>query len=1683
MTYAFLRLLCVVWGATFVPVNPVLCSQYGAFKDHKKKYFLWQSCAVLQEGFMIRSRRRRRDRQVSKYRYLARKSVNVNVIHCPHWDGNFRLSPSLHGLHIQSGDNWSSFDDDQQRSLEAMGVLFKHIERLLPRTDHGIGRSLDILESFLLTYHNIRRVTNHTDFMVQMMILFKLVYGGQRIATLNKWFAQINSFFKTDLDSPVQSRETVMLMRSYFDGVSSCVNNPLFKKSRKLFSFLLTQGLLSQFGISLSEEDFSRYEIRNYQQNYSSKVDLWWCILDTSITILERVEDYKVTGKFSDFIHGRDKYTEWLDKTDRLLALAPFTGNLEAHGTNAFTFRAEVAEQIEIGRAMILHTKTMTNTTNSMIVSKYNQLQLLQATEVTRKAAQQERQAPYGVLVNGKSSIGKSSFTKMLYYYFGKLLDYPIDDSFLFARSPTDEFWSGFDTSKWCLRLDDVAFLNPDKAMMDKTLEEILNVINNVPFNPPQAALEDKGRTPVRVELCIATTNTKDLNASAYFSCPLAILRRFPMVITLEVKREYCQDEIQIGEVTRASPFIDPQKLPENLDGWPNFWRIIVEKIVPDCAEGEGKDYAKIVPHKIFEDVNEFLVFFGQSILEHRRRQDNAMKSDKVMSTLTVCKNCLRTYTVHCDCQPLQVQSRDRIVSYCRTVFNFADDVCREIFIRNWLLIKIITISTHLVIFMLTWWQSLSQRLYYSWNGSHLIAESLCFSCWKPTSICECSLILQSHDSDDNFFHRNVAPRIICYSRRFYRFVSQSGIYAFNLILRAHTYYCCCSFTITLLKYAGRYQALRMLTSRFIVPFLESRQQLIILGEWCSVIKKKNIPRVLAALGLCLSLYATYNFVNKGKSDKDLNVQGDDNAQQIIDNRFEKEMSENVWYKKEVSLTSFDIPVPSRSLVKAPREQLIGMFQKNCVKLQVRFYCKERQVNIIKDICGVFVRGQYLLTNNHAFPELDLGEESKGKTYDVTIIMSDVSAGITPNVRFKLFPEDICRLPGNDLAMVLVRSVPPFKDILKYWTEKENGDVSLGFYLRRNEQGLIEDGVVRAATLQHIHLEQLQIDSMIYMAHIDTLTREGQCGSIFVNQSPRGPFIVGLHLLGRNNTAGYMSVTRPSIDRLISMCDDILGRMTICGGGEPMLNVSDSSFAISGLHYKSLVRYCEDGTANVYGTLKGFRVSPRSKVCLTPEHARVSSYFDYDVKHGPPSMKNWKPWRNNLLDMIHPNFQHSRCEIHTVAKSFLQDILRGLPHNWEKRLHKLTRYEAVNGIPGVKFIDSIKRSTSMGHPWCKTKKAFLISSPNELYPDGIDFSSDVWRRVDEMEAKYRNSERAYPIFTEHLKDEATSFAKISIDKTRAFSGAPVDMGLLVRQYFLSFVKMLQENKFVFEAAPGTNPASREWTQFYEYLTKHGAHKMIAGDYGKYDKKMISDFILEAFWIIIELHRLAGWSEEDLQVMWGLATDTAFPLINFNGDLLEFFGTNPSGHPLTVIINSLVNSLYMRWMYFRLNPQRECFSFKENVNLMTYGDDNIMGVSDAVPWFNHTSVQDELAKFGLVYTMPDKESLSVPYVHIDTCEFLKRKWRFDPILGYHACPLNLSSVLKSLTVWVPSSEICSEQQFVEVMVSANMEAFFHGRDVFDFYHKFFMNILEEDKYSVYLPNGLVSWDEFVQKFTE
>jgi hypothetical protein len=214
----------------------------------------------------------------------------------------------------------------------------------------------------------------------------------------------------------------------------------------------------------------------------------------------------------------------------------------------------------------------------------------------------------------------------------------------------------------------------------------------------------------------------------------------------------------------------------------------------------------------------------------------------------------------------------------------------------------------------------------------------------------------------------------------------------------------------------------------------------------------------------------------------------------------------------------------------------------------------------------------------------------------------------------------------------------------------------------------------------------------------------------------------------------------------------------------------------------------------------------------------------------------------------------------------------------------------------------------------------------------------------------------------------------------------------------------------------------------------------------------------------------------------LAYDVAFSYQNFNGDLIQFFGSNPSGHPLTVIINCLVNSLYMRYAYTLANPEKTCKTFKQHVNLMTYGDDNIMGISKDAPWFNHTSISDCLATIGVTYTMADKTAQSIPYINISETSFLKRKFIFDPTLKRIVAPLDEESIERSLTVWVRSKSITEEEQALAVISSAIREYFFHGKEIFEQKRLMFIQTIKELDIEKYVTDStLPSYSELESEY--
>jgi hypothetical protein len=367
--------------------------------------------------------------------------------------------------------------------------------------------------------------------------------------------------------------------------------------------------------------------------------------------------------------------------------------------------------------------------------------------------------------------------------------------------------------------------------------------------------------------------------------------------------------------------------------------------------------------------------------------------------------------------------------------------------------------------------------------------------------------------------------------------------------------------------------------------------------------------------------------------------------------------------------------------------------------------------------------------------------------------------------------------------------------------------------------------------------------------------------------------------------------------------------------------------------------------------------------------------------------------------------------------------------------------------------------------------------------DPVEVDDEIMDRVDKIILSYKSNQQAHPNFCAHLKDEPVSFKKASVGKTRVFTGAPFDWTIVVRKYLLSFTRLLQNERLAFEAAPGTIAQSIEWQEMYDYIVKNGKDNIVAGDYQMFDKKMSPKEILLAFDIIIEFCKLSGnYTDEDIQIIRCIAEDTAFAVVDYNGDLIQLYGSNPSGNPLTVILNGIVNSLRMRYVYFMLNPDKTLTNFKEDVSLMTYGDDNIMSVRQRANWFNHTAISKCFASLGIGYTMADKEAESVPFINIDDASFLKRTWRYEENLGCMVAPLDHDSIEKMLMVWNRSKSVTEEAQGISVISTALREYFFYGKEIFNEKTIMFKQLIKDLKWDSWVEDSTFpTFEELCESF--
>ena len=1325
--------------------------------------------------------------------------------------------------------------------------------------------------------------------------------------------------------------ECIEKARTSLGGMKNIFSSPIMSKLHQCCLYMMSLSIFDNLGIDLDMFNYTALEKASLKKKYSNTTDFFYVLCETVLFIAERGYQVYITGDFSTMFHSGGQYKKLYDMCREIIRKQPLLNNPETHGFTESSYRADLDNVIEKLNSVNKFSYCLNSQEKNTIKETLFKMSLIRDELNTRSAARRNRKAPFGLLIYGDSGVGKTTVTAMMATYFAKHEDLSTKSEFRYTVNPAAKYWDGFVSSCHTVILDDVANEHPD-LKDSKSLDNVIQIMNNQAFCPDQASLESKGTTPFRGKLVIATTNVKNLNACAYFSCPSAAQRRFPFVITPKPKREF-KDE---------RGMLCTKNVPEDAT-YPDLWDFDVDMVVPLSAT-QGRHYAKF--EQLYKDLNtqQLLVWFDKAINDFNRDQEKVSK-------------------------------------------------CIE----------------------------------------RMEKEELCECCVLPESLCT----LKPQGLVTNLLTVSVAGLVMYHSN--FMFMKS----AYETYIGAMK----CKQTFLEFKNKSIENVCKLKTKEFWITMGEKVQE--------SLGHKGILISLAAGTILIMGMYSV--------TKQTLIPQGDVSASIGTTPEPEENGRENVWYNNTMELSSAHFSRESASSKSTSFEDFCSKISNNVVSISTAL--KGTTNARVGKLLGL--GGHIYITNNHNIPDCAGGVSCK--------LYETAKLGINSNMQIILTESDIHRVPDKDIAFVIIREMPPKKKITQYFLKETEKGVFNGAYVSRTSQG--ERINYNLKNIQLMNEKVFKFENPYINAKIScwkgissSETQYGDCGAPMIVESDFGYSILGIHFL--IDTREKSEIYANSIDgKFIEQVYEKLTPFNTQSGCFDLISSESVNRPVLDLHKKSVFRYINDGSADIFGSFADFRGKSKSRVVDTPMSKKLPA--EYKKKYTTPEMTSYEPWRIAALDILQPVQMNTEI-INECVNSYIQNVIKRVnPENIKGMLMVLDDFTALNGAR-VAYIDKINRSTSAGNPWKKSKKYFLKSiPPAHGMQDPVEISDkEMNSRIDLIIETYLSGARCNPNFCAHLKDEPVTFSKAKAKKTRVFTGAPFDWCVVVRKYLLSFCRLLQNERFAFEAAPGTVAQSLEWQEIYDYIIQHGVDRIVAGDYKAYDKKMSPKEILAAFDIIIHFCKLSGnYTEKDIKVIQGIAEDTAFAIVDFNGDLVQLFGSNPSGNPLTVILNSIVNSLRMRYNYYLQNPEGEVLSFGDKVALMTYGDDNIMSVHKECNWFNHTSIAKTFAEIGIVYTMADKEAKSVPFIHIDDASFLKRTWRYDEDMKCKLGPLDHDSIEKMLMVWVKSKSVTEEYQGVSVICTALQEYFFYGKQVFDEKRPILLGLIEK-----------LGWEDYVNKDT-
>jgi hypothetical protein len=1510
---------------------------------------------------------------------------------------------------------------------------------------------INLLEDIFATFWLLGKCKSTADVVMLLMLFAKATFRPSESFT-----TKLRTFITEglteeekpdDTDLPKQEAQSGWDASNIINAWRKGMQHPLFEKLSFVISFLVTVGFVKEKLFTIGSFKLFKAEAFTASTHCHDIVD---GMLSTILFFFEKGYACFTSGSW----HPLWDATSEMNKFDDDLAF--LVANISNVKNGNLFMRTKMTDNkyleiLEKCRATVkqLIGSAPNSTMKAMMLQKRVTLDKLYTDYANFIASSGLREAPYCFCLYGKSSVGKSTLCPTILTALLKVNGFEHTDEFICNIQDTDKYMSTYKTHMTGVVLDDMCNTKPANATVNPTAR-IIEIMNNVRVYANMAEADRKGSTFVQPKIVAVTTNSTTLDAGFWSVEPVSVLRRINCRIVVSVKPQYATNgKLDSNKVALAFPGEEEEVIKD-------LWNLDVQYLEPS-APSNGDNSAENWRWRTFVhegrellniNVFELLKFLCPITQQHFINQRKIVEQYTNFGTkFDICDKCF-CVNKRCTCveeipkkEPHSVAIMEMVtLTFAQYVISLSfrigkgllSELRNAVFPSAMEMRAIEQMSTKQLVLAarrcayspFAWWARLipdeivrTQEFtyFYFWMFRRRIMKDA-LKIWVITTIILMLFLVLLCDSYADikfvcfYFLCPIALVNICIS------YAQSHLKISEELARRREAYDVYRMSAKSVSTLGKVVKVGAIATTGAIVFYGLR------AVWREIARQWNTDP-----------QATIN----PKTDADVRERND---------------TVNPWMQR---VNSRPVNIGTCGTMTA-KDLQSRVERANLVYLSYRDGLEAPRYGTN----GIYVKSNIIMMPYHVwFEDSDLRNRPRQSLYFDIVRAEENANGGWKARDIVVHYSNVVRIPDQDLVLAYVASGGIRADIVPCFPiEPLTAPIGALCSYRHKDGSIVRfnaDFTPCPADYFNPYGTIVRIPGGIARYNVDTF--RGMCMTpLFAEHFPT--CIIGFHLAGSTGkpTGSVGSVTRGQLETALVTLRTTPGYVEAHSSGEVPTHVLGKSIQFSPhIDIKSPVCYMDYYNADVYGSCGG-GTSPTTKVIPSMISPILTREFGFEQKWaGPqyrPGGKKYKPWYDTLVHLVEPRHKLDPELLDLARKDYVNGFLPYFSmESLVEQLGPLTMVQNVNGKQGVKFIDGLNLSTSMGFPMTGPKSDYIVDMYPE--PDGngqmirhFRPELELEKEMAKCEETYLKFSRCHHIFKACLKDEAT---KITKEKVRVFEAAPILLQLLIRKYYLPVIRFMSMVPVVSECAVGINCYGTEWSELHDHVTYFGGDRILAGDYAKWDLRLPAQLVMIAFDVMIRIARLSGkYSEDDLTIMRGIATDVSYPVIAYNGTLIELHGSNPSGQNLTAHLNSVCNSILLRMGFFHLTGIKACF--QQYVHAFTYGDDLISGVHESVPQFTHITYAKFLEEMDIEFTMPDKTSKPVAYLNIVDTDFLKRKSHFHNDFMRYVGKLDLDSINKSLMNQRKTNKDMQKQAMRSTIQSATHELVLHGEDVYNQY---------------------------------